>query len=402
MARSGPCWPCGTWDGIEDFVTGRSFRWDPYFMTKEPEFRGFWTDYLLSRPRNVLYVLGLGFDPRTCTGLKEIMEIGGDGLRNCTVIVIDEGPESASKRYESLVAENRACLVRLLANRGTLVEQQIEMWSNEQHGRRRIGSRRAAEVFTAWSDFSAYTDVLIDVSALPRSVFFSLLTKALVVFDQARRETPLGPLPNLHVVVAENVATDQLMRVEGIDEAASYVYGFRSEMEMETTAALPKLWLPVLGEGRREQLDRIFSHVNPEEICPILPGPSAKPRRGDDLLVELRELLFDRWNVEPRNIIYASERNPFDLYRQILRTSYRYNEALEPLGGCKVVVSALSSKMLSVGALLAAYELKQNGLSVGLAHVEALGYTFEPSPAGVSPVSDELFSLALAGESYLT
>jgi len=383
-------------------MTGPDFRWDPYFMAKGPEFREFWTQYLLSRPRNILYVLGLGFDPRTCTGLKEIMEIGGDGLRDCTMMVIDEGSESMSERYKPLVAENRACLLGLLANRGKLVEQPLEMWSDEQNGRRRIGSRKAAEVITGWSDFSAYTDVLIDVSALPRSVFFPLLTKALFVFDQARKEAPVGPLTNLHAVVAENVAVDQRMKVEGLDEAASYVHGFRGDMEMETTATLPKLWLPVLGEGRREQLDRIFSHVNPEEICPILPGPSAKPRRGDDLLVELRELLFDRWNVEPRNIIYASERNPFDLYRQILRTSYRYNEALEPLGGCKVVVSALSSKLLSVGALLAACELKQNGLSVGLAHVEALGYTFEPSPAGVSPVADELFSLALAGESYLT
>jgi hypothetical protein len=62
--------------------------------------------------------------------------------------------------------------------------------------------------------------------------------------------------------------------------------------------------------------------------------------------------------VGPGDIIYADERNPFDLYRTLSRLNARYTETLRPLGEVKVILSAHSSKLLSLGVLLAAYEHK--------------------------------------------
>jgi len=143
----------------------------------------------------------------------------------------------------------------------------------------------------------------------------------------------------------------------------------------------------------------------PDEICPVLPFPSLDPRRSDNLVLEYRDLLFDRLRIEPRNFIYVSERNPFDVYRQIQRTIHHYREVhrevLGPLGGCKTVLSALSTKLLSVGALLVAYELKQAKVDVGIAYVGSQGYIMDDgSGSPRQQIQSELFGLWLTGECY--
>lgn len=116
-------------------------------------------------------------------------------------------------------------------------------------------------------------------------------------------------------------------------------------------------------------------------------------------MIEYRELLFDQLRVEPRNIIYAAESNPFEVYRQLMRSILHYDRALKPLGGCKVALSAMSSKLASMGVLLAAYELGRRDpkVTVGVAHVESQGYRVESN--GTAP-STTLFTMWLSGECY--
>ena len=123
--------------------------------------------------------------------------------------------------------------------------------------------------------------------------------------------------------------------------------------------------------------------------------------RTDNLLVEYRELLFDRLRVDQRNFIYVDEQNPFEVYRELHRTITHYNKALKTLGGCQVVISALGSKLLSIGALLAAYELKDYGSGVGIAHVESRGYNFENEKDTEKVLSETTLStLWLEGDCY--
>jgi hypothetical protein len=110
--------------------------------------------------------------------------------------------------------------------------------------------------------------------------------------------------------------------------------------------------------------------------------------------------LFDDVRVEPSNIIYASEYNPFEAYRQLYGAIDRYRDALRDLGGCKVFVSPLSSKLLSVGALLACYDHKsQSGgtdpVNIGIPYVESVTYGDSGAATG-SPAA--LYSLWLRGE----
>jgi len=292
-------------------------------------------------------------------------------------VEFDEGPSSPSKAYRPLVEENWSALQALVEGRATLSVRAVRIWSDDG---RRIGARSAAALFSTFGDVSGYTDIVVDISALPRGIYFPLIAKILHLLDTTPENT--GRRPNLHVVVAENPLLDRCIQDDGIDETAAYLHPFGASLEMEATADHPKVWIPVLGERQGTQLVRIYDLVMPDEIAPVLPFPSVNPRRSDDLLLEYRELLFDRLRVEPSNFIYACERNPFEVYRQIGRAVFHYREALQPLGGCKVVLSALSTKLLSVGTLLVAYELKQKRVEIGVAHVECQGYTIAAARGG--------------------
>ena len=136
--------------------------------------------------------------------------------------------------------------------------------------------------------------------------------------------------------------------------------------------------------------------VKPTEVCPVLPSPARNPRRGDDIVMQYQKLLFDEVRLDPRNIIHSSEFNPFDVYRQVRRTVLHYTNVLDIIGGCRIALSAMCSKVMSLGILLVAYELKGGDAEVGIAHIECQGYDV---PQGLD-VNVELVGIWIAGECY--
>jgi hypothetical protein len=321
-------------------------------------------------------------------------DCGDGGQLDVAAIDFDEGPASPSRVHQGLVDANWTKCQTLMSGSGSLRARPVKMFSQDG---RRIGGRSVAALYNSLSEFDGYSDVIVDISALPRGIYFPLIARILTIFDQPE-ESERKPAPDLHVFVAESPAIDRRIQDEGIDDVASYIHGFGGAVDAEATAEVPRVWFPVLGERQVEQLTRIHDLVQPDEIAPLLPWPSGDPRRADDLLLEYRETLLDRLSVEPTNFIYASERNPFEVYRQIRRAILHYLGALAPLGGCKAVLSAQSTKLLSVGALLVAYELRAAGLDVGVAHVECQGYRVESGGGQVA--EPEVFGLWLSGTCY--
>ena len=350
----------------------------------------FWNSYLSNRNRKVLFVLGLGFDPRMCLGLTMLLQADRNCIKDCLLVKYNEGSNSPSLQHMDLVETNITHIQSLLTDNHIIREVDVPMISRDG---RRIGSRRASDAINC-DIISQFDEIVVDISAMPRGIYFPIIAKLLHFLDSSATE--IGKV-NLHILVPEQITLDKSIQEDGIDDEATYMHGFSSDMVQESTASVPKIWIPVLGEGKEAQLIRHYDLVRPDEICPVLPSPSVNPRRSDNLVSEYREFLFDRLRVEPPNFIYASEWNPFEVYRQIYRTVGRYNEALKDLGGCKVVVSALSSKLLSVGALLAAYEAKRKGFKIGISHIETNGYKIQEKFETGQP---KLFSLWIAGECY--
>ncbi len=374
------------------------FRWSDYFLCKGDHFDYFWQEFL-SIKRNLLFIIGYGFDHRMCDCAKAILDFPGEGTRDAIVIDFDEGPNSPSHQYGEQREKNFTSLKKLFQDRGDISVRKIEMLSEDG---RRAGGRRIVNEFNQIDEFNQYTDVIVDISALPSGLYFPLISKLLTLFNQNKQTQNLS---NLHVVVAHSSAYDKKIKEIGIDEEASFLHGFAAaSFEREATLEQPRIWIPILGKGQNIQLEKIYELVHPDEICPLLPSPAKNPREADDLIYEYRALLFDQLRVEPQNFIYASETNPFEVYRQIMKTIKHYSQALDPLGGCKAVVSAVSSKLLSMGALLAACELTQlsntnNHIAVGVGHVDTHGYEIEDGPS--EDVETDLYSLWLYGEYHV-
>jgi hypothetical protein len=375
--------------------SGLSDRWGTYVQESGPALADLLRSLVPGRDKTkrVCLVLGRGFDPRMLAGLQALSEVFAPAEIAVIVLTFDEGPTSPSRRYDSLVQDNLTVL------KTSIPEEQIEcrainMFSTEG---RRITARSAAAVFRSVSELQQFSHIFIDVSSLPRCVYFPVVAKLLYLLEGM----DAAPIPNLFVLVSESAPLDLRIIEEGIDEDAGYIHPFRGGMDRESAAALPRVWFPLLGERQSIQLTRIHDLINPGEICPLLPFPSVDPRRADNLVLEYREMLFERLRVETRNFIYASETNPFEVYRQLKRAILHYADALKPLGGSNAVISANSSKLLSVGALLAAYELKRAGVDIALAHVESHGYTLD-APTEMKPlaIQSRLYGLWLSGDCY--
>jgi hypothetical protein len=349
-------------------IVSGSKRWDPYFLISASKLEEFIAEHF-EQPRRILFILGRGFDPRMCDGIKILSDHIGKATITCYLVNFIEGTDSPSQAYRDRVEENLQKL-RSLTVTHKIVEKKIRMWKESGLRRRRVSSRSATDVIENLDELLEFDDIFVDVSAMPRSVFFSITGKILKLLDGCKdgRRTP-----NFFSIISESPGIDARINDASIDDSANYLQGFGS-IELEGNKNVPKIWIPVVGGLQRKQLDLIYELVGPDEIFPVLPFPAKNPRKSDELLIEYRELFFDDWGIEPGNIIYASEGNPFDVYRQILKTTKYYNKVLYPLGGCKTIVSAMSSKLLSIGALLAAYELKSSDHLVAVANVESLGY----------------------------
>jgi hypothetical protein len=367
-------------------------RWRDYLLVRGGDFASFWQTHLTDTSRSVLFVLGKGFDPRTCIALRVIADIASARLAEIVALEFDEGEGALTQELRDRASSNWADLQSILKGKGQLAVHNIPFRTSDG---RRVAARNAANVFTDGDKLARFSDVVIDISAMPRSVYFPLVARVLYFHDELKHKGHKAP--NVHVVVAEDPALDSQIREEGVDETASFLHPFEGEFNREATGQQPKVWIPVLGEGKTTQFDRIYDLVKPDEVCPVLPSPSRNPRRGDDIVMEYRDLLFEQLRIDPRNVIYSSEYNPFEVYRQIRKAAVQYHDVLGLVGGCKIALSALCSKLMSLGVLLVGYELKAaSNLQVGIAHIECQGYEM---PESIVP-NPEPVGAWIAGECY--
>ncbi len=104
----------------------------------------------------------------------------------------------------------------------------VEFWSAEGH---RISSQSARDLFVSDELFKGYTDIIVDVSSMPRSVYFPLIARLLYLLDH--RQLHSRSQINLHVFVAEDPGFDASIQEEGIDEKAEFMASFGGGFDEE-------------------------------------------------------------------------------------------------------------------------------------------------------------------------
>lgn len=353
--------------------------WEHPLLLKDESFVQAW-----SRPSAapVLFVCGSGFDPRAMTVLRRLGEIT---KRRVDGLMVELPEEATDADVRPLAQTNREEIGRLIGELGGELQLQPLPEYNDAGSLGRLVSRR----FQQSAVLDNYGEVLVEISALPRSVFFPLI-RGILERAHLSSDAPQHWAGNLHVAVCENPEVDEHILEEGTTAMAP-IGGFGGEPGEQPNTTI---WVPVLGERASARVEVLYDELEPDETVPVLPWPARDPRRGDRLLLDYRQLLFEKIRLEPRNIIHAAERNPFDLYRTLGALHERYLASLSPLGSVGMVLSSHSSKLLSVGVLLTAYEH-----NLVVQHVSPGRYGLHD---GVDDLSkhDEIYDLWLTGEPY--
>lgn len=344
--------------------------WDDYVLLKNKECEKYFKD---NHDERILFILGAGFDERMCEGIKSI----GDLAKEIDVWLIrfEEAPNSDSLKYHKEVEDNLS-LLKTLVLPGNIQEKEIKMWNISGESERPVSDPNSAKfVSNNVEELKLYDAIIVDVSALPQNIYFILLDKLLNCFLEKKK---------LYIMACENYMVDKKINPVGIDEKAHYFVGYGATASVNENK--PVVWLPVLGECDKNRLEKcydyIMQNVDYQEICPLVPFPSINERRADEILMKFRKQLFDTWKIEKKNIIYASETNPFQVYRRICETVEHYCTVLQPLNdkqqneceSCRFVFTALTSKLMAIGTFLAAYNLKKENYLIHIAGLYNRGY----------------------------
>ena len=180
-----------------------------------------------------------------------------------------------------------------------------------------------------------------------------------------------------------------------VSDAPGYIHGYVGRSTLYDTANAARLWLPQLATRRRATLERLYGFIQPDDTCPILPFPASDPRLGDALAGEyLTNEPETPWSVDSRNIVYADEGDPLDLYRTILRLDDLRKQVFAEAGGSMLILSPLGSKLMALGALMAALER-----NLPVVYLESIGYELETKvPMEID--QPKLIHLWLEGDAY--
>lgn len=379
-----------------------NWRWKHSVFLKGEDILSTWKEYFSKNPNaKVLFICVHGFDPRMNDIVKVLDQTDITNI-DCKMLHLDEGDTDSAKKLMPYAKKNGDELRAILSEKGSIEEINIELRKNNgEANQKSMGAFNAFSKVLGKEDVEAYSDIIIDISSMPRSIYFSIIKKALKLIDEH------SPLVNLFVSVSENAKIDYNIKGSILEERADYIYSFDGNINLEKNKEKPLIWIPMLGERRRLHNEKVNDFLNSlanriDETIPVLPFPSKDPRRGDNILAEYEQLLFKNLDVLKQNIIYAAEQNPFDSYRQINKIIEDYDQSLSLLDGCRVTISPFCSKLISIGALLSYYEMHtMNGHSVGIVNIETHGYEVED----IKLIEDnnsigDLFVLWLTGKPY--
>jgi len=356
--------------------------WDRCIYNSGHDAAQFIDEYFDDKDRTALLICAAGFDPRSAMLGECLSKVMGDRLHG--FFIREERPNPKSELFKRACA-NEARLAKMIPNSNG---ETIEIFANDNAV---IGGRTVVgEV--AKIDLTGVTDVVVDTSALSLGVFFPLVKYLCKKFPRG------SDTINLHLMVVNQPVIDQ--KIIGIaSDRVTHIHGFRGPLGLDSAEQAAKLWLPLLIRGQRSVLERIHSNIQPDDVCPILPFPASNPRLCDELIDYYAPELESAWEVDPRNLVYADENNPLDVYRTTLRIHETRKRVFSEVGGALTILSPIGSKVLAIGSLMAAIEC-----DFPVVYIEAVDYEVDDITS-IDAQCDSLGEIVhvwLSGNAYST
>lgn len=332
------------------------------YLRNEDEVRNFFEG-----KENALLILGCGFDPRMNVGVKTLNPL----IINLDVWVLHYGRNnnSRSKINNKISQGNLSDLKQICKN---IFEIRIERFAH--------GNEKSDIAYMSIKEkiqrgmLLGYKHIIIDISAMPRTISFSLVEYIRRIKDVNQK---------VYILVCENSKYDDKIEEIPARDAAQYMQCFNLfSAGREAVSESTTVWVPVMGYHELAAFKKIAEYVRADEICPVIPFPAEDIRRGEEIIRNYGDYLFKNLKIEKRNIMYAPEKAPMLVYTKLVDTILSYERALCDIADdeeTRYVFSSQSSKLIDVGILLALLDLKKKNLIVTMAYVENGGYS-QPEP----------------------
>lgn len=354
-------------------------HWANCITHRDEELVAFIGEYFAQPHRLCVLVGGAGFDPRA----RRIPELLNTALRTrLHAFLVREERGNPAANLQAAADANEA---ELRSKIGSCTVAKIPIFAEDDNAP--VGGTRLVAALKKYTMPPDLTDIVLDMSALSIGVAFPA---ARILLDHSEKH----PEISFHVMVTSNPDLDTRISGEPDDRVVS-VRGYAGTLPLGDFPTA-RIWLPQLARGRGGALDRIRGSLDDVYgTCPMLPFPAANPRRADELITEFGSQLQDDWEVDPRDLIYVSERNPLDSYRTISTLKRRYDQTVDGVYDPQLVLSPVGSKVMAIGAMMAAIEH-----DLPVEYVETVRYDFRGASEGTAANPDKIVHVWLDGPIY--
>lgn len=294
-------------------------------------------DYLIDELRKssdgrCILIGGCGFDPRTMLLQKILRERSADFIESRYINELRPDPDP---QLLQLSNENRTKIQKINEH---LTVDDITVVNGEGYNSTAPGLRQFLRGF----DCKQISHMVVDISALSTGIYFPIVK---AFFKQA----PIFGF-DLHLVSFDMPPIDASIKVEGVG-TASDIRQFEMR-KIDKMRELPTVWVPHLSVTEREELDLVGQYISPEVVYPIVPFPAHNPRLADDIIYANRRFL-EKFDVDLKDIVHASESDPLFLYRSLSTISEETQRLYQgPFGGRHLAVTPSGNKISGIGILL--------------------------------------------------
>ena len=305
--------------------------WDQMFSDKRRE----------GHPLRLLYVTGRGFDIRANSVMSKFLDrltASQCEIEKADLLIVGFSGYELSEELHEQTAKNVGELKAMFSSIGNCHSFMIgDSVEGEEDISATIALRDSAD--KVLQHVSDQTDIVLDVSSLPRIAYMTILLSILakIIPNGDRGEGLAAKGVTFQVLVAEDAKLDSEISSEDPSNELTLIPGYSEALQSEALRDIPLVWFPILGENRLAQIQKVEETIPSwAEICPILPHPSKNPRRGDQLLVEYDNILFAQRETPLSNILYVNKSHPFEAYRQLLEAMLRFRKTMGIIGGCRL------------------------------------------------------------------
>ena len=354
-------------------------HWDNCITHFDDDVEKFVCDYFADVKRKCLLVAAAGFDPRSQRIARMLATVLGERLQG---LFIREDRKAPAPELMAKADDNEAALLQIVPNSKVL---HVEVFSEDGAA---VGGTRIVSLLDENPIQDSVTDVVLDMSALSIGVGFPAAYSLLCDSEETSGRS-------FHLMIASNPELDDRITSEPSDRPMT-VQGFSGAGQNYGEKEHAAIWIPHLAHGRTSTLVKIGISIGESyKICPVVPFPARDPRRADNLLSEYESEIVNDWEVDPRDIVYVSERNPLDCYRTLSTINERFVRAVEGTYEPRVILSPMGSKVMAAGALMAAIEHEMT-----VQHIETERYLFNSSEPHGPASQDMLVHVLLSGPAY--